>query len=303
MNARKNTLVISHGKCIDGFSSAVIAHKALGPEEANFMAGFYHQPVNPSQVEGRDVLFLDFCFKRSLMEQLCAKARSVTILDHHKTAQADCQPLIDSGALKGRFDMDESGATMAWKHFFPDQEVPEAVAYVRDRDIFRLEMPESEMISRVIGSYPFRYTIPNLTRWWSLLTSTEEMAAIKQEVVPIKRLVGSLVELYYDYTRYMTLTINRRRYAAALCNCPNFMSTELGEMIKQRNRDVELVLMWNQVADTVQFSVRGAQGLDVSEIAKEFGGGGHAGASGFSSAMLEKQFFKALSNLDDARIK
>jgi hypothetical protein len=54
-----------------------------------------------------------------MLEKIIAEAASVTILDHHKSAQADLEPLLAEGVLKGEFDMLRSGAMMAWQFCFP----------------------------------------------------------------------------------------------------------------------------------------------------------------------------------------
>jgi hypothetical protein len=44
-------------------------------------------------VTGLDVAIVDFSYKRPVMVELASKAKSILVLDHHKTAQADLDGL------------------------------------------------------------------------------------------------------------------------------------------------------------------------------------------------------------------
>lgn len=78
-------LVLYHANCWDGFCAAWVARMALGDIEA--------VPVNygtePPDVRGRNVYVLDFSYPRAVMRRLLGQAHFVTVLDHHKTAEAD----------------------------------------------------------------------------------------------------------------------------------------------------------------------------------------------------------------------
>ena len=56
------------------------------------------------------VFMIDFSYQRPVMEQLLADVATLTVLDHHKSAQEDLDGL--GGFIE--FDMERSGAMMAW---------------------------------------------------------------------------------------------------------------------------------------------------------------------------------------------
>src|SRR4051812_40261454 len=93
-------LCIYHGNCADGFASAWVVRKANTAEilnnegyptwqgdEMQFHAGVYQNP--PPDVTGRHVIMVDFSYKRPVLLEMAAKAESILILDHHKTAAED----------------------------------------------------------------------------------------------------------------------------------------------------------------------------------------------------------------------
>ena len=69
----------------------------------------YGDPV--PDVTGRDVLILDFSFKRDVMLDLACKAASILCLDHHRTAEAEL-----AGLLFCKFDMNKSGGRLTYEY-------------------------------------------------------------------------------------------------------------------------------------------------------------------------------------------
>src|SRR5665213_864100 len=154
-------LCIYHGNCADGFTAAWAVHKAMGVGDADYHPGVYGQ--EPPDVTGRDVIMVDFSYKRPVLEAMAAKARSILILDHHKTAAEDLSGLgyipvqyddfvetNDPAARVGViFDMERSGAQVTWD-FFHDAPRPLLVDYVGDRDLWRFAMPKSREVNAYV---------------------------------------------------------------------------------------------------------------------------------------------------------
>lgn len=86
-------LCIYHGHCDDGFAAAWAVRNTLGNEAVDFYAGQYQQA--PPDVTGRNVLIVDFSYKRPVLDEMAKTAKTILILDHHKTAQ---DALIDAQA-------------------------------------------------------------------------------------------------------------------------------------------------------------------------------------------------------------
>jgi len=85
----KPDLCIYHGGCDDGFGAAWAISKRW--PDCEFVPGYYGKPL--PDVSGRDVLFVDFSAKIEWIWENSFKSRSMVIIDHHKTAQADLQRL------------------------------------------------------------------------------------------------------------------------------------------------------------------------------------------------------------------
>ena len=91
-------LCIYHGNCADGFGAAYAVWKRYG-EAVEFYPGVYQQ--DPPDVTGRDVIMVDFSYKRPVIEQMAQDANSILILDHHKSAEEDLRQWKREAA-KGR---------------------------------------------------------------------------------------------------------------------------------------------------------------------------------------------------------
>src|SRR5262249_15285505 len=109
--------ILYHNGCNDGFAAAVIAnrrypHAKLIPLDHGRDRSFIDSLI--WSLEGQDVLMIDFSFRtRAENDQLNSVAKSFRLLDHHKTAEA-----VLAGAEYAVFDMERSGAGLAWDYLF-----------------------------------------------------------------------------------------------------------------------------------------------------------------------------------------
>ncbi len=263
-------LVIYHGSCRDGFTAAWVAR--LRYPEAEFHAGYFGQ--KPLPVSGRHVLIVDFSYPRSVMEEIARQAESVLLLDHHKTAQADL-----SGLAYAHFDMERSGAGIAWDYLFYGKRRPWLVNYVEDCDLWRFRLRDSRAVNAYLGVLPFEFDA-----WTGADELGYERAKALGEVVLAK--IDQYVSEVSKNARLITLD----GYSVPAVNASPVDTSELLEGLAVGN---PFALSWSVRADGVfQYSLRSAaDGVDVSEIAKAHGGGGHEHAAGFESTGPLKGLF------------
>lgn len=271
-------LVIYHANCRDGFTAAWIADRALG--------GCDLHPANygeaPPEVIGREVFILDFSYPRDVLIAMHERAASLIVLDHHKTAQEAL-----SGLDFARFDMAESGASMAWRHFHPEdnQRLPALVAYVKDRDLWRHQLPHSQEINAWIWSHDF-----GLDQWDRLDdafdTEAETMAVVQSGAAILR----SNARVVAEHVARAIGPVVIEGIHFRVCNATTLYSEIAGALAQTTGAGA----CWFVRGDgRVQWSLRhaevhpGSGAPDVSKVAKAFGGGGHAGASGFDVSMAE----------------
>lgn len=256
-------LCIYHGNCADGFTSAWVVRKALG-EDVQFHAGVYQDA--PPDVEGKDVLLVDFSYKRIVLEQVREKAASVVVLDHHKTAEAD---LKDLPGVQTVFDMNRSGARITWDYFFPNQAPPQLLLHVEDRDLWRFALRKTREIQASVFAYPYEFNV-----WDFLMSADMEQLAVEGEAIERKHF-KDIRELVTVVTRPMKIG----GHIVPIANLPYTLTSDAGHLLAKGNPFAGCY--WDTPTGRV-FSLRSTdEGMDVSEVAKQYGGGGHRNASGF----------------------
>lgn len=256
-----NTICIYHGGCPDGFGAAYAVWLAI--RDCRFHAGTYG--VAPPDVTGKDVVMVDFSYKRPVLLEMAEKAKSILILDHHKTAEAELVDLPENVAA--RFDMSKSGAILAWEHYH-SVPAPPLLEHIQDRDLWRFELPGTREIGMALSSYPQDFDV-----WHDLTDQTDRLA---EEGAAITRYFNARVEeLSKNVTR---ATIGG--FDVPIVNAPWFMASELAGKLAEGE---PFAACWYEAPHGRVYSLRsrGEEGVDVSEVAAIFGGGGHRNAAGF----------------------
>jgi len=268
-----NTLVLYHAGCPDGFGSAWAFYQKYG-SKAEYRPVRYGD--SHPDVTGKSVFIVDFSYPRTILEEMRQAAESLMVLDHHKTAEEDLR-----GLDYCHFDMTHSGAYLAWEYLFGADNVPLLIQYVEDRDLWKWKLNGSEEILSALDSY--KKTFDN----WNYLNSmlqeegSEDWQSIYDSGAAILRYKNSLVKALSK--RAYRLKIGEEDVLAL--NSSVFQS-ELGNLLSE-GEPYAAIYYWS--GDKFIFSLRSKEsGVDVSSVAKKFGGGGHKNAAGFSVSSLEE---------------
>ncbi|PWC98011.1 phosphohydrolase [Azospirillum sp. TSO5] len=265
-----DTIVIYHGGCADGFGAAWAAWRALG-STAEYVPGKYGE--DPPDVTDKIVYLLDFSYKRPVLERMIEAAADVVVLDHHKTAQADLEPLLKSGSLDGEFDMNRSGAAMAWD-WLVGTTTPELIRHIQDRDLWRFELDGTREIHAALMSQPFNFPAWNEFAW-DLENPSRRPLLIAEGAAILRSHDKLLGDLLLSSTRQMVIG----GVPVPAANLPWSMASDGGNRLSVGQ---PFAASYYDGKDARHFSLRSqADGADVSEIARRYGGGGHARAAGF----------------------
>jgi len=263
-------LVIYHGGCADGFTAAWVFNKQLRllGEHPEFFAAYYPpdgQPTELPDCSGRVVYMVDFCTSREQLLQIKAVAKQFLVLDHHKSARDAC-----AGLDFCVFDMEQSGAGLAWRYFRGVASPPWLVAYVEDRDLWRFALPDSKAVNAYVASHEFGFDV-----WENLQRGGANMSIARGDAI---------LQYINQYVSRMTAQAIRQPFAGhddiPVVNAP---FTAISEVVGKLAEDATFAVGWSLNADgKFHYSLRSRNGFDVSEVAKKFGGGGHAAAAGFT---------------------
>ena len=263
-------LCIYHGNCPDGFAAAWAVYHALG-DDVEFHKGIHQQL--PPDVSGLDVYLVDFSYKKPVLEGMLEQAASITILDHHISAQQDLADLLSSGKVGGLFDMNKSGAMLAWEWFHADKPAPKLIQHIQDRDLWQFKLEGTKQITMGLASYPYDFVL-----WNKLMNSSpDELELLKRDGEALVRKLHIDIKILIDSgVRRMVIG----GYNVPVLNAPAAYVSEAGNILA--NGEPFAACYWDH-ADGRSFSLRASEtGEDVSKVAKQYGGGGHVKASGFT---------------------
>ena len=293
---------------MDGLCAAWVALTALRREgwrddEIKTIPAHYNNPLPELDLHrGDNVYIVDFSYPRDVLIEL-SKRCNLTVLDHHDTA-AKSLVGMDTGEFGNIiFDMEKSGAGLAWWWFFGDVPVPSIVQMVQDRDLWLFHLPDTKAFSAVLQNHPSRFDFVFWDEMLGLYDFSKDQRYIPEEidkVIPknhpkqtklvdemiakgriiLEQIDGQLTN-FLDRKHYKI--INWHDYRVALFNTTVLMS-ELGEVAYQKiDVDFSMSYFINQDGRVI-FSLRSLKNgpVHVGKIALEHGGGGHQPAAGFS---------------------
>jgi len=252
-------------------------------------------------VAGKNVLIVDFSYKRPVLEELSAIASSIVILDHHETAERELAPFIfhesspglismfdvpgmmsDLAELEGPpvvavFDMNRSGAMMAWQFCWPDTEPPLLIRLIEDRDLWRFKHEASRPIATWLRSVPFDFE-----RWTRIVDDLEIPYGneIMREAEAMQRFHDEKVKEIASFARRGFLG---NWYEPIVVSCPPMFASEVGNYLLSQYPDAPFAATFYDTKNRRMWSLRSTDEREpVNTIAERWGGGGHRNAAGFS---------------------
>lgn len=269
--------IIYHGHCPDGFAAALAAQLFFKQqdnydslkESITFYKGIHGNP--PPNCPNHEVYILDFSYPREHLKQLCQQAAKVTIIDHHISAFKELDKLEEEHKnLEMNFDMDQSGAVLSWKYFHTTP-VPRLFTHIQDNDLWQFELENTRTIIMAIMSYPMKLKL--WTRW---LNDESSLDRLHSEGVILERQTNRQIKHYIKKARMGKIA----GYTIPVVNAPASIGSELLHHLSDGH---PFAAAYEDKPDRRAWQLRsgGKHAIDVSEIAKQFGGGGHKNASGF----------------------
>jgi oligoribonuclease NrnB/cAMP/cGMP phosphodiesterase (DHH superfamily) len=265
-----SALCLYHRNCTDGLGAAHAVREYLKEQGKLNTAKFQTVQYGDAapDVTDLDVYIVDFSFPRNVLLRMRKKAKSLIVVDHHKTSQAQLADLDFC-----IFDEDKAGCILTWEYLFPQTPPPELFFYLQDRDLWRWELPQSQEVSAALRSYK-----PFFEVWDEFMTGLG-LEKLKAEGVAILRYQQRQIEMSLAQE---IQTIEIGGYTVPCVNCTHLIS-ELGNELAKGN---PFAALYFDTGDGKRvFSLRSnSEGVDVAEIAKMYGGGGHRNAAGFTIA-------------------
>ena len=277
-------ICIYHSPCVDGFTAAWAIRQRW--PDIEFYPGVHGE--SPPDVTGKNVLFVDFSYKQPVLLKMAEQANHIVVLDHHKSAMEDLRPFnceeikgepleFADGCkycLEAKFDMDRSGALLAWEYAFPDVPAPSLVRHVSDRDLWKFDLPGTREINADLFSMPYDFDVYSRFAEELETATGRTIHLVSGEAIERKH-HKDVEELLAFCTREMVIG----GYSVKVANMPYTMASDAASIL---SKDGPFGACYYDAANGDRvFSLRSRGGFDVSKVAAFYGGGGHAAASGF----------------------
>jgi oligoribonuclease NrnB/cAMP/cGMP phosphodiesterase (DHH superfamily) len=295
----KPDICIHHFPCDDGFAAAWVV-KRKWPDVV--LVGTNYGMMFPDlDYRGKNILIADFSYKPDALSELMMSfgARSIVMLDHHKTAEADLKEFrvdmcgsakfvaadiggllrdlaeLDRPAIAARFDMERSGASLAWEFCFPDEPMPVFIQFIEDRDLWRFKLKETRAFSLYLRSFPMTFEA------WDRVAAMVESDAnlVMGEALSIERFYDAKLA---EMAQTATLKSIGKWKDVPVAHAPYAFASDLAHELLKAHPAAPFAAVVVDAYGGRTYSLRSEDSReDVSAVAKTFGGGGHRNAAGF----------------------
>jgi nanoRNase/pAp phosphatase (c-di-AMP/oligoRNAs hydrolase) len=193
--------------------------------------------------------------------------------------------------------MELSGVGLAWNYFY-DENIPIFLQMIQDRDLWTWKLPLSKDFCD--GLYNILASVDGIENCFeyyeNLLENEEEEIKKYSELGKILRakkekIINGIVRSSKKVYNY---TFNNNNYKVKMFNCDHEIASDLGNALCKTD-DCDFAILWryDHTSEKYWLSLRANNKVDVSEICKKFGGGGHKNAAGCT---IEKHPIEIFNN-------
>lgn len=290
-----NIIILYHANCLDGFTAAFYAAKFFGVDEDKLIPVEYGKPA--PKLNGEHVLIVDFSYPVAQLKKI--KAKSILILDHHISAEKDLAELprplhgeMPNDGIWAVFNQKKSGASLVWwwfhKPYAPPEEMPLLIQHVEDRDLWKFKLNGTKDFNAHLAIKD--KTFDQWQKVHDMSVSQRHQfyktgaALRKQHEMQCRQYLkscyaGSIVVKSQEQDKKKLLTV-------PVYNVPFTHTSDLCDLFLTENNRPIVATFYHDSEGMKKWSLRSAKdgGPDVSIIAKQYGGGGHKNAAGFTTS-------------------
>lgn len=303
--------VYYHRGDLDGIGSAALLYyflnvyfpktNGLDVGEQKYIGVEYGEKEHDfSHIKPDDVVWVvDFTFEPiEYMHKLNEISSALIWVDHHKSSILEVNkfPKGTFKGIMGDLNNSKSAIKLLWEYFFPyTTNIPEVINYISLFDTWKHEYKD-EILNFYFGLETYsnmKYDSPIWQILFEQYLTEDNQNVTSYHINQIKE-IGSKIRKY--------IQINDRKYAYEHCyeiqfeglntlimNNGNPGSMKFADLYDPKKH--QLILSYARKKGYWKISIYSdANGVDCSEIAKKYGGGGHKGAAGFEIHGLELPF-------------
>ncbi|MCI0444298.1 hypothetical protein L0152_13935 [bacterium] len=284
-------ICIYHSRDLDGFTSAAIVKRKY--PEAKLIGFDYGQKLPMEQVpNGEPIIMIDVSLPMPQMLELAKHSGwQLKWIDHHISAINEYKEFVGKGEafMTAVISNGIAACEIAWKHFFPDENMPEAVRLLGEYDTWRNHDKQTWENSIL----PFQFGMRQICN--SPETFPESMLTQRSaiECIPIIN-NGKIILNYQAQTNELQCKKAAFEHEfeglRAIClNGGGFNSDVFKSVYDESRHDIMMPFQFDGKQWTISLYTTKDE-VDCSAIAKSKGGGGHKKASGFQVKDIREIF-------------
>ena len=270
MQITKDIIVFYHDNCADGFGAAWTAHKKFG-ENAAYIPIRYGTLFS-RDITNKEIYLLDFTNTPEEMQWLLGVNRSVVVIDHHQS-----QEEVSKISTQRIFDVNHSGAVLAWQFFFPNEPLPTLLSYVEDYDLWRHQLSYADVVRKYVTGVGFT----DFEVWDKLAKDLDTKEGIAQ-IIDKGEFVSQYEKNILDQLEKQAYLVEFEGLEIYVANAPSWFSDFLAERLYKKKPPMAII--WRENKRAITASLRSDGSVDVSKIAAKYAkeGGGHPTSAGMA---------------------
>lgn len=267
---------------LDGKCAAAIVFRGAGvkPEgkkhRLQLIEMDYNREIDLRSIEQNERIWIvDFSFKPEVMEEILKVTQDIIWIDHHKTAM-EYKYSID---LPGIRDVSLSGCELTWRYVYPNITMPKIVHMLGRYDVWDFS-EYGEDLNKLQAGIKLHNTDPANYEWVDWLDSSlETMVDLLNEGNTALQYRNNY---YTDLIKAAVFFFDFEGHKVVACNA-GLVSSQLFDSVQE---EFDIMMPFYFAKNKWIVSLYTTKDIDVSEIAKKYGGGGHKQAAGFTCEEL-----------------
>ena len=286
--------IIYHNDCDGRLAGEIVRRHFLDKyEEIDLIEMDYTKKFPFEVIEKDDVVYMvDFCLQPFSDMVKLNKMCELHFIDHHKSAIKDHDENYKMEIILGVRSPLKAACELVWEHLKPNTVTPMAVQYISDFDSWQFKFgDDTKFFHNGLEMYDYH---PKAEIWDKLFDEDNNDTLIQLILND-----GAAIDIYKKkYNKEVIdafgFYVNFEGYKCIACN-QGRASSFLFESIDPESYDIMIPFIYNGKEWRVSlYSTK----VDVSVIAKKYGGGGHKGAAGME---LPNSKFMELFNAQKER--
>lgn len=273
-------ICIYHKDCCDGIAAFWCVKKWGQNYDVVGIPMARHEQLDRDLLTNKNVILVDICFSKRIMEQLEMLCKYVLVIDHHVYA---IDIMMDTTKLDLIFEKDKSACQIAWNIYNPDEPEPNFITYIgeQDRGLGLEDLAGKFTIGWRRKFNHLSYDAVNIlykpeNSWLIDLMICQGSSALVKNRERFKVLSKNSFNTYFTH--------DKNKYYVKICYARYVNKGVFATYLCNEYPDIDFAVVWCGKGGNHTASMRTTKDdIDLIPIANKWGGNGHTKACGLGN--------------------